>query len=97
MDATAADCMDCPFIDNKNATDVGTMDDAGTDPRYNRVTDSKNATPADLCHAVTNGCTRSKGLSVRTLNLSCYSLPIFPSHKTAKCWHYVINSCFCIF
>jgi hypothetical protein len=53
-----------------NTTAVGSRDDAHTDPRHNRVTDSKKATAADLSHAVTNSCTRSKGFSVRTLNLS---------------------------
>ena len=85
-DATVADSRDYSVTDNENATAVGSRDGADTDSMDNRVTDSKNATSADLSHAVTNVRTRSKGFSVRTLNLSCYSLSIFPSHKTAKCW-----------
>jgi len=85
-DATAADCRYCPVTDNKNATAVGKRDDADTDTRDNRVSDSKKATNADLSHAVTNGCTSSKGFTVRTLNLSCYYLSIFPSHKTTNFW-----------
>lgn len=67
-DATAADIRDCSVTDSKNAIAVGSEDGADTDSRDNRDTDSKTTTPAALSHAVTNGRTRSKDFSVRTLN-----------------------------
>jgi hypothetical protein len=84
-DATAVDCRYCRVTDNKNAAVVSSRNDTDTDPRDNRVTDSKRATAAGLSRAVTNGYNRCKKFFLRTLYLSCYSLPIFPSHKRAKC------------